>query len=84
MIGKLTGPMDNSPYNFVKLSFKEGFDPSFITDLTNTITKRVWERTPLSKLPLTSLESSVRSHLKKMQWALDFNTNNDFFFATDE
>ncbi|XP_014206177.1 vacuolar protein-sorting-associated protein 36 [Copidosoma floridanum] len=63
--GKLTGPMDNSNHNFIKLSFKEGFDSSFVTDLTNAITKRVWERAPLSVLPITSSQSQQARNTSK-------------------
>ncbi|XP_001601562.1 vacuolar protein-sorting-associated protein 36 [Nasonia vitripennis] len=45
---KLTGPIDNSRFNYVKLSFKEGFDPTFIIHLSDAIARRVWESVPLS------------------------------------
>lgn len=48
-LDKMPGPADNSSYNYVKLSFKEGLDSNFITQLSDTIVKRVWE-TPTSGL----------------------------------
>jgi len=45
----MPGPADNSLYNYVKLSFKEGLDSNFITQLSDTIIKRVWE-TPTTGL----------------------------------
>lgn len=42
----MPGPADRSTNNYVKLSFKEGLDPSFMVNLTNAIMKRVWETDP--------------------------------------
>jgi len=39
----MPGPTDNSSYNYVKLSFKEGLDSNFMTQLSDTIMRRVWE-----------------------------------------
>lgn len=46
----MPGPADNSLYNYVKLSFKEGLDSNFITQLSDTIMKRVWELAPTAGL----------------------------------
>ena len=45
--GKLTGPLDDSPHDYVKLSFKEGFDSIFVVHLSDAISKRTWEFLPL-------------------------------------
>ncbi|XP_058795295.1 vacuolar protein-sorting-associated protein 36 [Phymastichus coffea] len=45
---KLTGPIDHSYHNHVKLSFKEGLDPNFVIHLSDTVTKRLWEIIPLN------------------------------------
>ncbi|XP_070169585.1 vacuolar protein-sorting-associated protein 36 isoform X3 [Polyergus mexicanus] len=49
-VDKMPGPADNSLYNYVKLSFKEGLDSNFIMQLSDTIIKRVWELTPTTSL----------------------------------
>ncbi|KAM0734815.1 Vacuolar protein-sorting-associated protein 36 [Formica fusca] len=49
-VDKMPGPADNSLYNYVKLSFKEGLDSNFITQLSDTIIKRVWELAPTTSL----------------------------------
>jgi len=49
---KMPGPADNSSYNYVKLSFKEGLDSNFITQLSDTIMRRVWEFAPATGLIL--------------------------------
>jgi len=49
-VDKMPGPTDNSLYNYVKLSFKEGLDSNFITQLSDTIMKRMWEFAPASGL----------------------------------
>lgn len=56
---KLTGPVDHSSYNYVKLSFKEGLDPNFVVHLSDTITKRIWEVSPLNVSILTSSSSNL-------------------------
>ncbi|KAL0111398.1 hypothetical protein PUN28_012944 [Cardiocondyla obscurior] len=43
---KMPGPADNSLYNYVKLSFKEGLDSNFITQLSDTIMRCMWEFAP--------------------------------------
>lgn len=48
----MPGPADNSSYNYVKLSFKEGLDSNFITQLSDTIVRRVWEFAPAEGLIL--------------------------------
>ncbi|CAL1673112.1 unnamed protein product [Lasius platythorax] len=49
-VDKMPGPADNSLYNYVKLSFKEGLDSNLITQLSDTIMKRVWELAPTAGL----------------------------------
>jgi ESCRT-II complex subunit VPS36 len=49
---KMPGPADNSLYNYIKLSFKEGLDSNFITQLSDTIMRRVWEFAPAAGLIL--------------------------------
>lgn len=44
-IDKMPGPADNSTNNYVKLSFKEGLDSTFISELSDTIMRRAWELT---------------------------------------
>lgn len=46
----MPGPTDNSLYNYVKLSFKEGLDSNFVTHLSDTIMKRAWESAPAAGL----------------------------------
>lgn len=41
-VDKMPGPADNSLYNYVKLSFKEGLDSNFITQLSDTIMRQMW------------------------------------------
>ncbi|KAH0956450.1 hypothetical protein HN011_000604 [Eciton burchellii] len=47
---KMPGPADNSLYNYVKLSFKEGLDSSFMTHLSDAIMRRAWEFVPIAGL----------------------------------
>jgi ESCRT-II complex subunit VPS36 len=49
-LDKMPGPADNSLYNYVKLSFKEGLDSSFITHLSDAIMRRAWEFVPIAGL----------------------------------
>ncbi|KAJ8668101.1 hypothetical protein QAD02_009764 [Eretmocerus hayati] len=62
---KLTGPMDNSIYNYVKLSFKEGFDPAFATHLSDTIGKRVWETVPLNTTAFMNAQTTGNTGAKQ-------------------
>ncbi|CAD6237417.1 GSCOCG00002302001-RA-CDS [Cotesia congregata] len=41
--GKSPGPVDNSTNMHIKLSFKEGLDPNYITQLADVIMKKQWE-----------------------------------------
>lgn len=59
--GKLTGPIDHSSSNYVKLSFKEGYDPTFSVHLSDTIVKRTWETVPLNMTLLTGSQNQVKS-----------------------
>lgn len=56
---KMPGPLDNSIYNYVKLSFKEGLDSNFLTQLSDAIMKTAWEITPV--VPLNQSNSNVRN-----------------------
>lgn len=56
---KRPGPMDNSMYNYVKLSFKEGLDSSFITHLSDTVIRRTWELTPI--MPVNNPDSNTQN-----------------------
>ncbi|CAK9826273.1 Vacuolar protein-sorting-associated protein 36 [Anthophora retusa] len=49
-IDKMPGPLDNSIYNYIKLSFKEGLDPNFLTTLSDTLIRRTWELAPIMSL----------------------------------
>ncbi|KAH0550447.1 vacuolar protein-sorting-associated protein 36 [Cotesia glomerata] len=42
-ISKSPGPVDNSTNMHIKLSFKEGLDPNYITQLADVIMKKQWE-----------------------------------------
>ncbi|XP_043259390.1 vacuolar protein-sorting-associated protein 36 [Colletes gigas] len=56
---KMPGPLDNSIYNYVKLSFKEGLDPNFIIHLSDTIMRRTWEITPI--MSVNQFDSNVQN-----------------------
>ncbi|XP_017792582.1 PREDICTED: vacuolar protein-sorting-associated protein 36 [Habropoda laboriosa] len=59
-IDKMPGPLDNSIFNYIKLSFKEGLDSNFLTTLSDTIMRRIWEIAPIMSLshPDASTKSS--------------------------
>ncbi|KAG2456415.1 VPS36 protein, partial [Polypterus senegalus] len=44
------GPYQSSPYNYIKLSFREHGQIEFYRRLTETMTQRRWERVPASQL----------------------------------
>ncbi|XP_078049755.1 vacuolar protein sorting 36 [Augochlora pura] len=44
---KMPGPLDSSIYNYIKLSFKEGLDPTFVTHLSDTIMRQAWTFSPI-------------------------------------
>lgn len=56
----MAGPVDTSKFNYVKLSFKEGFDPIFILHLQDALARKFWERFPLI-ISATQSTSEVRS-----------------------
>ncbi|XP_043520315.1 vacuolar protein-sorting-associated protein 36 [Frieseomelitta varia] len=58
-VDKMPGPLDNSIYNYIKFSFKEGLDPNFHTHLSDTIMRRVWEFTPI--MPLNHPDSNTKN-----------------------
>lgn len=49
--GQNPGPVSSSQFNFIKLSFKEGFSSDFIGKLSDTIQSRLWE----ANSPTTSI-----------------------------
>lgn len=53
----MPGPLDNSLYNYIKLSFKEGLDSNFIVQLSDTIIRRTWELTPI--MPMKQSDSNI-------------------------
>lgn len=57
-LDKMPGPADNSLYNYVKLSFKEGLDSNFITQLSDTIMRRMWEFTPEAELIVSNVNDN--------------------------
>jgi len=57
-IGKMPGPADNSLYNYVKLSFKEGLDPNFITQLSDTVMRQMWKFSPTTGLIVSSINDN--------------------------
>ncbi|XP_011499251.1 PREDICTED: vacuolar protein-sorting-associated protein 36 isoform X2 [Ceratosolen solmsi marchali] len=62
---KLTGPVNTSIHNYIKLSFKEGFDPLFVIHLSDVLTKRLWEMDPCV-VPCTSIQSLDKSTFKSL------------------
>lgn len=44
---KPPGPVQSSLNNYIKLSFKDGLDDSFVRDLRNAVTARAWEFLPI-------------------------------------
>lgn len=68
-VDKMPGPMDNSLYNYVKLSFKEGLDSNYITQLSDTIMRRMWEFAPTTALIVPNVHDNqgntkLLSHIK--------------------
>ncbi|XP_014253411.1 vacuolar protein-sorting-associated protein 36 [Cimex lectularius] len=45
-VDKKSGPVQVSPYNFVKLSFKDGLEDRFVNLLRNTLALKKWEILP--------------------------------------
>ncbi|PBC34647.1 vacuolar protein-sorting-associated protein 36 [Apis cerana] len=58
-IDKMPGPLDNSIYNYIKISFKEGLDSNFHTHLSDTIMRRIWELTPI--MPLNHPDTNIKN-----------------------
>lgn len=46
----MPGPTDKNLHNYVKLSFKAGLDSNFITQLSDTIMRRLWEFMPVTEV----------------------------------
>lgn len=55
----MPGPLDNSIYNYIKISFKEGLDSNFHTHLSDTIMRRIWELTPI--MPLNHPDTNIKN-----------------------
>uniref|UniRef100_R4G8R8 Vacuolar protein-sorting-associated protein 36 n=1 Tax=Rhodnius prolixus TaxID=13249 RepID=R4G8R8_RHOPR len=47
--GKKLGPVKKSCNNFIKLSFKDGLEESFVFSFKNTLSVRKWESSPLQQ-----------------------------------
>lgn len=56
-LDKAPGPTNNSPYNYVKLSFKEGLDSNFILQLSDAIMKRLWELSRDGELLVSNMDA---------------------------
>lgn len=54
----MPGPADNSVYNYIKLSFKEGLDPKFIMQLSDTIIRQMWEVAPATGLMVSNVNDN--------------------------
>ncbi|KAI4493194.1 hypothetical protein M0802_009611 [Mischocyttarus mexicanus] len=52
---KMPGPAENSAFNYIKLSFKEGLDSNFIVELRDVLRKRTWESDPPIPYQLTDM-----------------------------
>lgn len=65
-LDKLPGPVDASTNMFIKLSFKEGLDPNFISNLTDTIMKKVWEIIPIMPMTMDRSSSSQSNTSKQL------------------
>lgn len=52
---KMPGPAENSAFNYIKLSFKEGLDSNFIIELRDVLRKRTWESDPPIPYQLTDM-----------------------------
>ncbi|XP_012528903.2 vacuolar protein-sorting-associated protein 36 [Monomorium pharaonis] len=65
-VDKMPGPMDNSLYNYIKLSFKEGLDPNFIVQLSDTIMRRMWEFAPAAGIFVNENQKNTKllPHIK--------------------
>ncbi|XP_008547602.1 vacuolar protein-sorting-associated protein 36 [Microplitis demolitor] len=63
-IGKLPGPVDNSTSMHIKLSFKEGLDPNYLSQLADVIMKKQWEIVMIT--PPVESEASNQSNKSKL------------------
>lgn len=43
VVDRMPGPVNHSPHNHIKVSFKEGMDPNFISHISDAVTRRAWE-----------------------------------------
>ncbi|XP_076276417.1 vacuolar protein sorting 36 [Lasioglossum baleicum] len=62
---KLPGPLDSSIHNHIKLSFKEGLDSTFIVHLSDTISKQVWEFSPITPASYYNVDTQNSRHTAK-------------------
>lgn len=65
-IDKMTGPINHSSNNYIKLSFKEGLDSNFIVHLSDAVAKRMWELavpSMLLSIPTVEIESGGSKQL---------------------
>lgn len=46
--GKSPGPLESSKHDFIRLSFKDGYDSTFTTKLSTVVLNRRWETVPIS------------------------------------
>jgi hypothetical protein len=46
--GKSPGPVESSKHDFIRLSFKDGYDSTFTTKLSTVVLNRRWETVPIS------------------------------------
>ncbi|GBP75862.1 Vacuolar protein-sorting-associated protein 36 [Eumeta japonica] len=66
--GKRPGPAVVSPYHFVKFSFKDGIDPTFLRALNEAIASKVWERPVSIPSPVSPTRSSnIPKHNSKIR-----------------
>lgn len=56
----MPGPTDNSVFNYIKLSFKEGLDSYFLTQLSDTIQKRKWKIDPIINLNMSNNQGNSK------------------------
>lgn len=62
----MPGPINHSSNNYVKLSFKEGLDPGFISTISDAVIKRAWElviTAPVFPAPSSTTETSSQRQL---------------------
>ncbi|XP_059481593.1 vacuolar protein-sorting-associated protein 36 [Neocloeon triangulifer] len=58
--GKNPGPIEESNHNFLRLSFKDGFDGAFLTLFNNVMQDRKWEKYSLTSTTLPGAPPPVQ------------------------